>query len=79
MSGGYAWNSHPKSYKSRAGTPGTSLHIWTPWRYGSGRGPDAGRTIEFKGTDAARMRTGRGLCRSSPGGAVKINGDTQTT
>eukprot|EP00661_Eupelagonemidae_sp_cell13_P024444 gene24444-biopygen11901 len=35
-------------------TPG---HFQTPGRNGSGRGPDAGRTIDFKETDAGRTRT----------------------
>eukprot|EP00661_Eupelagonemidae_sp_cell13_P012405 gene12405-biopygen10988 len=33
----------------------------------SGRGPDAGRTAEFKETDADRTRTGSGHCRLSQG------------
>eukprot|EP00661_Eupelagonemidae_sp_cell13_P015244 gene15244-biopygen12711 len=34
-------------------------------RNGSGRGPDADRTVEFKETDTGRTRTGRGPCRFS--------------
>eukprot|EP00661_Eupelagonemidae_sp_cell13_P023514 gene23514-biopygen7301 len=36
-----------------------------PWENGNGRGPDAGRTIEFEETEADRTQTGRGRGRFS--------------
>eukprot|EP00661_Eupelagonemidae_sp_cell13_P004099 gene4100-biopygen820 len=43
----------------------------------AGCGPDAGRTIEFKGTHAGRTRTGRGKCRFSPWAAVWASTSTR--
>eukprot|EP00661_Eupelagonemidae_sp_cell13_P001743 gene1743-biopygen16859 len=46
---------------------GHVLFALRPGENGSGRGPDAGRTIEFEETDADRTRAGRGRGRFSLG------------